>query len=140
MCQKRTNFLFLRANVPTNASTCYTACQCFNLACQRAKWGANFSTWCANVPKGVLIFQTFLLRNLYTLSLYEKFYIILNIMVIHVIGICIVRKKWIILHFYTSCHIKEKCVDKKTWFLCVTRKNGFLEFSTTKTTNRKEYV
>ena len=24
---------------------CHTACQCFNLECQRAKWYANFSSW-----------------------------------------------------------------------------------------------
>ena len=35
-CQKRASFSFLRANVAINVPTYYTACQCFNLACQRA--------------------------------------------------------------------------------------------------------
>ena len=106
--QKRANFSFLRANV----LTCHTACQCFSLACQRAKTRADFSTWRANLPKGVPIFQAFLLGNakwnFYTLLLYRKFYILLDIVVIHIICICIVNKNCIILHFHTSCHIKEK--------------------------------
>ena len=44
------------ANVPT-------ACQFLNLAYQRAKLRANFLFWRAKVPKGVLNFQTFLVRN-----------------------------------------------------------------------------
>ena len=115
MCQNRANFSFLRANVPINVPACQKAYQLFNLACQRAKWRANFSFWPANVPKGVPIFQTFLLRNpngnFYTLLLYKKFYIILDIIVIHMISICIVRKNCIILHFYISCHTKEKCAE-----------------------------
>ena len=106
-CQKRANFSFLRANVPINVPTCHTACQCFNLACKHAKRRANVST-------GVPIFQTFLLQdakgNFYTLLLYKKFYIILDIIVINIICICIVHKNSIQIHFYTSCHIKEKCV------------------------------
>ena len=39
------------------------------------------------------------------LFLYKKFYIILDIIVISIICICIVHKKCIILHFYTSCDI-----------------------------------
>ena len=46
-CQKRANVVFSRANVPINVSTCYTAWQCFKLACRRA----SFSTWRTNVPK-----------------------------------------------------------------------------------------
>ena len=86
----------LRANVPKacqvliftckrakNVSTCHKACQCFNLACQHDKRRANFSTWHANVPKSVPIFQTFLSRNakgnFYTLLLYKNFYNILDI-------------------------------------------------------------
>ena len=50
---------------------------------------ANVSTWGAQVPKGVPIFQTFLLRNakgnFYTLLLYKIFYILLDIIVIHTI-------------------------------------------------------
>ena len=82
----------LRANVPAcqgaksvpsshfHVPTCHKAWQCFNLACQRAKRRANFSTRRANVPKSMPIFQTFLLRNakgnFYTLLLYKKFYIV----------------------------------------------------------------
>ena len=56
--QKRANFSFLRANVLM-----------YQTACQ-------FSIWCANVPKGVQIFQTFILQNakgnFYTLLLYKN--------------------------------------------------------------------
>ena len=55
----------LRANVPracqllifTCQQTCHMACQCFKLACRRAKRFANFSSWRANVTKSVPIFQ-----------------------------------------------------------------------------------
>ena len=36
--------------IPT-CQTCHEARQCFNLACQCAKWCASFSIWCTNVPK-----------------------------------------------------------------------------------------
>ena len=76
---------------------------------------ANFSFLRANVPYGVPMFQTFFLRNakgnFYTLLLYKKFYITLDIIVMHIVCICIVHKNCIILHFYNSCHIKEKCVE-----------------------------
>ena len=72
--QKSANFLFLCANVSINVLTCYTACQCFNLACQRAKRRANVSTWRTNVPKGMPTFRTFLVRhakgNFYTYHSY----------------------------------------------------------------------
>ena len=107
-CQKRAKFSFY-------LPTCQTACHCFNLACQRAKRRANFSTWRANVSKGVPIFQTFLVRNakenFCTLLLYKKLCILLDIIVIHIICICIINKNYIILYFYTSCHTKEKCVE-----------------------------
>ena len=100
---KRAKFLFFtcqrakkRANVPyglpmfqLGMPTCQTACQFFNLACQR--------------PKSVPIFQTFLLRNAkgnsYTLLLYERFYIILDIILIHIMCVCIVHINCIILYF-----------------------------------------
>ena len=87
-------------------------------------------------------FLTFFLRNakgnFYTLLLYKNFYIILDIIVIHMICVCIVHENCIILHFYSSSHIKVKCEEflffetflffsskwkqKKTWFLYVTGK------------------
>ena len=98
MCQRASK----RVNVPK-------LCQFFNLACQRGKRHANFLFLRANVPKGVPIFQTFFLRNakgnFFTLLFYKKFYIILDVIVIHMISICIVQ------HFYTSCHIKKKCAE-----------------------------
>ena len=117
MCQKRTNFLFWSAIVPTyhNVPTCHTACQC-------AKWRVKFWTWRTNVPKGVPIFQTFLLRNakgnFYTLSLYKKLYILLDIIVVHKIRI--------ILNFYASCHITETCVE--SFFFIITIILFFLFF------------
>ena len=102
-CQ-RANISFLRTNVPINMPACLRR---------------------ANVPNVVPIFQTFLLRNakenFYTLLLYKIFYIILDIIVIHIICICIVHKNCIILHFYTSCHIKEKCVKFFFSFLPLVR-------------------
>ena len=79
-CQKRTNFLFLRVRVPKNVPTCQKACQ-------RAKKRANF----ANIPlmKG----------NFYTLSLYKKLYFILDIILIHIMCICIAHINCIILYF-----------------------------------------
>ena len=107
-CQRCANYSTWRANVPI-------ACQFLNLGCQRAKWRGNFLFRRDNVLKYVLDFQTFLLRNakgnFYTLLLYKKFYIILDIKVIHMICIRIVRKSCIMLHFYSSCHIKEKCAE-----------------------------
>ena len=61
-CQ-RANPSFLRTSMPMNVSTCYRACQCFNLVCQHAKRYANFSTWYLNVPKGMPIFRKFFFRN-----------------------------------------------------------------------------
>ena len=88
--QKRAKFSFLRGNAPINVPTCHTAYQSFNLTCQRAKRHANFSSWRASVPKGIPIFWTFLWRNdkenFYTLILCKKFYITIDIIVIHVIS------------------------------------------------------
>ena len=96
-CQRACVPTCLRANVPK-------ACQLLIFTCQRA-----------NVPYGVPIFQAFLSRNalwnFYTLLLYRKFYILLDVIVIHIICICVVNKNCIILHFHTSCHIKEKCEE-----------------------------
>ena len=101
-CKNRANFSFLRANVPINMPTCHTACQCFKLACHRVKRRTKFS----NIP----------LTKCYGKFLYfiikKKFYIILDIIVIHIMRIwCIVHKNCIRLYFYTSCHIMEKCVE-----------------------------
>ena len=124
--------------------TCYKAWQFFNLACQRAKWRANFSFWRVRVLKSVPVFQTFFLEgakgNFNTLFLYKKFYIILDIIVIHMICICIVYKNCIIPHLYNSCHIKEKCAEFLFWFLYVTFNEGFIEFSPAKTTKQKKKV
>ena len=72
----------LHANAPI-------ACQLLVFTCQRAITRANFSTWRANVLKSVPIFQAFLLLNtkgnFYTLLLYKKFYIILDIILIHIL-------------------------------------------------------
>ena len=101
-CAKNVSTSYFKVSLcqPTNnVLTCHTTCQC-------AKWRVKFWTWRTNVPKGVPIFQTFLLRNakgnFYTLSLCKKLYILLDIIVVHKIRI--------ILNFYTSCHITEACV------------------------------
>ena len=84
--------------------------------CQRAKL---VSTSHFHVPmyqkmcqraEGVSMLQSVLLQNakgnFCTLLLYKKFCIILDIVVMHMICICIVRKDCVILHLYTSCRIK----------------------------------
>ena len=85
----------LRANVPYEVPmlqfglpTCQTACQFLKHFILRSAKG-----------------------NLYALLLVKQFYILLDIPVIHIICICIVHKNCIILHFYTSYHIKQKCVE-----------------------------
>ena len=96
-------------------------------------------------------------KNLGTFLLYEKFYILLDIKIINIIYTCIVNKIRIIRYFYTSCNIKEKCMEffffiifsfllfshklnyKKTWFLDVTSNKGFIELSTSKKIEQNEY-
>ena len=91
--QKCANFSFLCANV----LMCHTSCRCFNLACQRAKRCANFSNIPLTNNKG----------NFFILLLHKKFYIILNIIVIHITCTCIAYENCIILYFYTLCRIKK---------------------------------
>ena len=122
----------IRACVPA-WSLCQRACVPAWLTCQRAKsvltshfyaptchFACHVLSWRANVPNGVPIFQTFLLRsakeNFYTLLLHKKFYILLDILIIHIICICIINRNCIILYFYTKCHIKEKCLDFFSFF------------------------
>ena len=66
-----------------------------------------FHFWRANVPTGMQIFQTFLLQNakgnFYTLLWYEKFYIILDIIIIHVICVSIVHKNYTSFLYFMSC-------------------------------------
>ena len=87
MCQRA----YKRANVPK-------VCQLFNLACQRAKSLLIFQlgvptseTACQFFISVFRFFQIFLLRNakgnFYTLLIYKIFYIILDIIVIHMIYI-----------------------------------------------------
>ena len=88
----------------------------------------SYSTWYINVLNGMPIFhfgvprcqkacQNFkyssyeMLREISMLYYYIKFYIILDIIILHMISVCIVHKNCIMLHVYTSCHIKEKRVD-----------------------------
>ena len=110
------SFTCLRANVLKACKllifTCQRVNKCvnveygvpmFNLACQRAKRYANF----LNIP----LTKERLRGNLYTLLLYKKFYVTLDVIVIHIVCICIVHKNCIILHFYTSCLIKEKLLE-----------------------------
>ena len=97
-CQRSATFSFVSTIVPIKVPTCHMACQYVNLACQSAKTRANFSNICLTKPKG----------NFYAL-LYEKFYITLNIIVIHIITICIVHKNCIKIYFHISSHIEEKC-------------------------------
>ena len=127
----------------------------------------NVSTWRTNVSNGVPIFWTKknssyeMIKEISILFklLCKKFYIILDVIVIHIICRCIVHRNCIILHFYTSCNIKGKCGKsffcfvfvffwfllislkwkyKKIWFLYVTSNKGFFQFSTAKTTKQNK--
>ena len=99
---------YLCANVPK-------ACQLFIFTCQRAIRRAIVSTRRCNVPKGVPIFQILLSQNakgvFYNLFLHKKFYFILDIIVIHIICLCILHKNCIMFHHYTSSHIEEQFVE-----------------------------
>ena len=108
----------IRACVPA-WFTCQRACvpKAFQLRANvlTCHTRANVLTWRANVPKGVPIFQVFLLGNakwnFCTLLLYRKFYILLDIVVIYIIFICVVNINCITIHFHTSCRIKEECEE-----------------------------
>ena len=113
-CQRglRVNVLAYQRGLRANVLSCQRAksvpgshfhvrtCQ---KTCQRTIRRANVSIWHANVPKRVPIFQTFLLwnakGNFYTLLLYKKFYILLDIILIHVMCVCIVHINCIMLYF-----------------------------------------
>ena len=120
----------LHANVPKSMPTCHKACQCFNLAYQEAKQHANFSAWLANVPKSMPIFQTFLLQNakgnFYTVLLYKKFFIILDIILIHIMCMYRTYKLYYAILFETFLLFRWKWKYKNTWFLYVTSNKGIL--------------
>ena len=63
------------ANLPINLPTCHTACQCFNLACKRAKTRTNFSN--------IRFMKCYWKFSI--LFYYKKFYIILDIIIMHTI-------------------------------------------------------
>ena len=69
------------ANVPINMPAYHKACQFF-----------KHSSY--EIVKG----------NFYTLLHIKNFYIIIDIIVIHIKCICLLDKNCIILHFFTSCH------------------------------------
>ena len=94
-CQMHANFLLLRAKLPygvpmfqLDVPTSHMVCQFFNLACQ------NLSQ-----------------REISILYYYiKRFYIMFDIIVIHIIFISIVRKNCIILHFISYHVISKKSV------------------------------
>ena len=114
----------LHANVPKACQFLIFMCQCankganvpynmpffFNLVFQQDKWCANFSTWHANVPKDMPSFQIVLLQNakgnFYTLLLYKKFYILLDITVKYICicwwWLCAWATLWCLLFCATS--------------------------------------
>ena len=93
------------------------------------------------MPKGVLNFQTFLLQNakgnFYTLLLYEKFYIILDIIVIHKIYICMVHKNCI-LYVILKKRVQNFCCLKLFYSLVKnqhTKRPGFYTLPVTRVSN-----
>ena len=104
-CQRglRANVLACQRGLRANVTK---ACQLLIFKCQRAIRRANVSTWRANVPDDVPIFQfgvpacqkacQFLKHSsfetfLYFILLYEKLYTVLDIIFIHIMCICIVH-------------------------------------------------
>ena len=104
-----------------NVLACQRGLHANVLACQRAKSVSTSHFLPASVLSGLSIFQIGvptclracqffkhssyeMIREISILYCYiEKFYIIPDTIVIH--------KNYLVLHFYTSCHIKEKCVE-----------------------------
>ena len=114
MCQRglRANVLACQRGLRTNVAK---ACQLliftfqrviplaifFILACQRANKGAKFfKHFCYQV-----------LRKISILYYYIKNSTFYSISFIHIICICIVNKNCIIIYLYTTCRIKEKCLE-----------------------------
>ena len=141
---------FLRANAPR-------VCQLIIFTCQRAIRGPSALTWRAKVPKGMPIFQT-LLRELSILYYYIKnstFYLILQLYIpyvyvwyikivlyfISILHVMLKKSVWIFNFFLIFLFFALQFEIKKTCFLYVTSKKGFLKFSTAKITKQnKEYV
>ena len=95
--KKRVNFLFLHSNVSYRLPFFFF----FILACQRVNNGAKFfKHFCHQV-----------LRKISILYYYIKNSTFYSISVIHIICICIVNKNCIIIYLYTTCRIKEKCLE-----------------------------
>ena len=132
--------------------TCQRAYVTASFTSQRAcvptyQKSANFLFLRVNVPKGMSIFRTFPLRkdkpNLYTLLLYEKLYIVLDIIVIHIhISYLYVPYTKAVLYFISILH---ETLKKSGWnflFYCFFSFNkSFLKFSTAKATKQhKEYL
>ena len=107
-------FLIFTCQRVNKVSMWHSACKCFNLVRQCAKRRANFSSWRANLPKVVSVFQTFLLRNaeenFYTLLLFEKFFNLLDIIVTHIV--CILSYIRIVLHFISIVYV---IFQKSVW-------------------------
>ena len=116
----------LRAKVPNACQLLIFMCQRITVPMHKAtcQWCVGFSTWHPNVPNDVPIFhfgmptwqkvcQFFKYSsNFYTLLLYKKFYIILDI-IYDMYDIWYVYALYIkVLLYFISillCHIKEKC-------------------------------
>ena len=98
MFHKRANFSFLRVNVPINGTTFKLGVSTCQKACQFFKHSSY------EILREISI----------KILLYKKFHIIPDIIVIYIIYIYIyiyiVHKNCITLYFYTSYHIKEKCM------------------------------
>ena len=107
--------------------TCQRAYVTASFTSQRAcvptyQKSANFLFLRVNVPKGMSIFRTFPLRkdkaNLYTLLLYEKLYIVLDIIVIHIhISYLYVPYTKAVLYFISILHETLKKVGGIFFFI-----------------------
>ena len=109
--QKRANFSFLRANKRANVpwdvpifqlgvTTCQNLCQVFEHSSNEILREISINT-CI-----ILIYLYYCI--IFFILLFEKFHIIIDIIVIRIICICVVEKNCIILRFHTSYNIKEK--------------------------------
>ena len=114
----------------------------FSYLCANSIRRANVSTWRVSVPNGVPIFQTFLLRNakgnFYTLLLYKKFCIILDIIIIHIhiMCLCVVNVNCVILYLLKHfCSVDRNGNIKRPGFFTLQVTRVFSNFPQLKQSN-----
>ena len=131
-CQRRVNFSFLCANLPINVSTCQRhtkdvpkACQLLIFMCNRANKRANvpmasqrrtnFSSWHANLLKGVPFFSTSPAKKCANFStIFQKNYIfyIQNISIPNILYNLYILNIYLIYIFYMIVFFLTKFIRR----------------------------